>query len=737
MSLSLFAAGMLLAAPAVPAEATATTATTTPAAEQQLQQVEVAGTRADLRQRETTTAIIYPHADLVRQGDQTLADALKRLPGISVGGASGQGGEISMRGLGQGYTQIMLNGEPVPAGFSLDTVAPDMIERVEILRSATAASSNQAVAGSINIVLKKAAPRGQRTITASATRQGGATSPSLSTQFSTAADSSPLHGQYSLAATVSRQRTEQPNTDDEILTDDSGATIVRRHTLQPKSTRDDKLTLAPRASWTLGKRDTVTWQGFANLRRLAIGNRADEQTLVGDASEFPRFVSDYRARIAMLRSDLEWNHGFASGDQLETRLGASSNRRDTGYDFYGMDAEGMPGVHRHVDAGPAETAVTFTGTWRHPVGAHHALAIGWDASRARRDEDRIETIFDGAGVQTGASNADYSAIVKRLALFAQDEWEISKQFSLYAGLRHERLQTTSRALAGAPTSADALDVRSAVWSPSLQARYALPDKDVLRIALARTYKAPPLAKLVPRRYTIDNNNNPTNPDEQGNPQLRPELAWGLDAAYEHYLGNGALVSVNLYWRRIRDVTQTRLFEEAGVWITAPFNNGNASVHGIELEAKLPLRRLLNRATAPAVDLRANLARNWSRVARVPGPGNTLEEQVPVTANLGADYTLPGSAWTVGGDFHYQGGVAARQSTQLWLGNSPGRKLDLYALRKLDARTQLRLSASNLLHQRERNWQQFRDADGAGASTRRRDTVTPTSAAVRIMLEHQF
>ena len=63
---------------------------------------------------------------------------------------------------------------------------------------------------------------------------------------------------------------------------------------------------------------------------------------------------------------------------------------------------------------------------------------------------------------------------------------------------------------------------------------------MLRLALARTYKAPLLAKLVPRRYTTDNNNNPTNADEQGNPQLRPELAWGLDVAYERYLGDVAM-----------------------------------------------------------------------------------------------------------------------------------------------------------------------------------------------------
>ena len=64
---------------------------------------------------------------------------LKRQPGISVvNGIGGRGGEIRMRGLGKGYTQILLNGDPAPDGFSLDGLAPELVERIEIQRAATA-----------------------------------------------------------------------------------------------------------------------------------------------------------------------------------------------------------------------------------------------------------------------------------------------------------------------------------------------------------------------------------------------------------------------------------------------------------------------------------------------------------------------------------------------------------------------------------------------------------------------
>jgi outer membrane receptor protein involved in Fe transport len=675
-------------------------------------QVQITGARADQRQRETTTSIVIQHADIVRQGDQALADVLKRLPGISINGNA-----IQMRGLGNGYTQILLNGEPVAAGFSLDAIAPETIERIEILRSATAEMSNQAVAGAINITLKKAAARGQRSVSASVARQGGVNTPAVSAQLSDQSDAY----SYSLAATLTRKRNEKPFTDWQEQRDANGALTLLRRTPQTESGRTDALTLTPRLNWKLADGDTLSWQSFAYLRRVDNLARADETALIGDHSDYPHNDANFTANFAMLRSDLQWTHLLADGARLETKLGLATNRRSGTFDFHGRDAGGKPLSRHHVDSGPMENTVTSTGTYRRPVSEQHAIAVGWDVSHALRSEDRNELLFDADNRQTGANNADYRATVNRFALFAQDEWQVTKQYSLYLGLRHERLDTASRA--NATNAPDALNSRSSVWSPSLQSRYGLANKDVLRLAISRTYKAPPLVKLVPRRYTNDNNNNPTNPDEQGNPHLRPELAWGLDAAYEHYLGGGALLSVSTYLRRIRDVTQSRLFQQDGVWVEAPFNDGNARAHGVELEAKLPLTK--------ALDLRANLSRNWSRVDNVPGPDNRLESQTPATANIGADYRW--GQWMLGGNLNYQAAGPSRQSKEVLTSASPKRELDLYTTWKMNAKTQLRISGANLLRQQASETYLYTDSSG----TMQRIRLTPAQATLRLMLEHQL
>ena len=262
----------------------------------------------------------------------------------------------------------------------------------------------------------------------------------------------------------------------------------------------------------------------------------------------------------------------------------------------------------------------------------------------------------------------------------------------------------------------------------LHSLWKLAGKDQVRLAVTRTYKAPQIVQLIARPYTIDNGNSPTMPDTRGNPALRPELAWGLDGAYEYYPGAGAMLAASASLRRIGDVMLDRLAREQGRWVSTPANNGSAQVRSIELEAKLPLAALL--ASAPALELRANVARNWSTVDAVAGPYNRLDSQLPWSANVGADYRPAGRSWSVGGNLHYQAGGWTRESGQLLAWQGPGRQLDLYALWTFGDRLRLRLSGANLLPQADRTRSLY--ADDGGSMLRTVDAGSYRSW--RVMLE---
>ncbi|MGK5080371.1 TonB-dependent receptor plug domain-containing protein [Janthinobacterium sp. HLX7-2] len=686
--------------------------------------VTVSADKTAQRRNDTVSAIVIGHDELIRQGDRALSDVLKRLPGITIGAApgAGQGGQIQLRGLGQGYTLIMLDGVPVPAGFALDSLDPELVERVEIQRAATAEFSAQAIAGSINIVLKKTTAKPQREFKLGASNSHGLNAGSATLQWS----GKQKKLSYALAGTASRTARRVDIEEWGRNVDMDGNTTVLRHTPQRETVGVNALELAPRLTWALANEDSLAWQSLLSVKRVANRHGGLETAYVGGNSNYPDNHSDFDQASVTLRSDLHWLRKLERGASLDVKLGVQLNHRANDFIFEGYGPGRVLRSTHLVDSGVDDVGATFSGSYRRQLGEHHLLAAGWDAGRRRRADFRRERQFSPSETPV-LSDEDYAATATRLALYAQDEWSLSKRWSLYLGLRWEGLRTASRT-GGAEGGGKPVDVRSQVWSPLLQSLWKLRTEDQLRAAITRTYKAPEIFELMPRRYTVDNGNSATNPDNQGNPALRPELAWGLDAAYEYYPAKGAMLGVSGSLRRISGVMRDQLYQSGGRWVATPVNQGDAQVRGIELEARLPLAALMQ--GAPALDLRANVARNWSRVAAIAGPDNHLDSQLPWSANLGGDYRLAGLPLSLGGNLNYQAGGRSRSSSALLAYVGVKRELDLYALWKFSDRLRVRLSGANLLQQDYATGSRY--ADGAGSMLRTLDTGSYRT--LRLMLE---
>jgi outer membrane receptor protein involved in Fe transport len=616
------------------------------------------------------TAIVVGREELLRQGDASLTDVLKRQPGITVDAAPGRQPAIRMRGMGSGYVLILLNGVAAPSGFALESISPDLVERVEIQRVATAETGGQAVAGAINIILLD-----------------GYAAPTLVAQHN--GQAGPLA--YLLVATLKRNRNPVTSADIDEAVHDGQATLLRR-TAGFDHQVEDMLELAPRLNWRAGALDSFSSQTFVRARRTNNGATASETTEIGAPSAFPRAASGYRAHPLKAYADLAWSRRLQNGASLNTKLIAAYTRIEGDFMYRGMEREGgLLETHR-VASGPVERETIFNGSWRRPVGAGHALAAGWEFGHKRRGEYRREHQFDAAGNTLLASDEDYRASVRRSAFFIQDEWDLTPAWSAYVGLRREALRTSGGGtVAAAPTAP--VDVGSSVWSPIMQTLYKLqPDTngrgDQFRLAVGRSYKAPNIAQLLPRRYTVDNANSATNPDQQGNPNLRPELALNLDLAWERYLSKDSMLSLSAFDKRIDGVTLSRLFQNGGTWIVMPDNAGRARVRGLEFDAK---------TTRGGLAGRVNLARNWSRLEQVPGPDNRIDGQPAWSGNLGLDYAVSAKL-DVGGNAGYRGGYASRQSAVQASEGAPKRQLDLYALWKMSRTARLRMSAADLLHQ---------------------------------------
>jgi outer membrane receptor for ferrienterochelin and colicins len=349
-----------------------------PQAPQPIQQVEIKGPGAqEARRNDSLGRIVVGREELARYGDTSLSAALKRQPGVSVSGA-----EIRMRGLGAGYTQILIDGDPAPAGFAVDSLAPDLVERIEILRSASADTSAQAVAGTINIVLRKA--RGaSRSLKLTAEQTQGRVSPAATLQWSGGSGASKL----SLAASASQVRRHDDMTIDER---ESGpaASALRRFD-ESDDSRLSKLSLAPRMETKLDGGDTMTLSGLFDLSHSGFNGRQLETTLLGTPTASP----DARSRAIydtwLAKSDLGWSHALGSG-RLSMKAGLEANRRPGDYLFRGIDAGGAPWFERAVDSSAEERRATSSGKYLAPWREGHDIAIGWDAALTRRGETRLQ-----------------------------------------------------------------------------------------------------------------------------------------------------------------------------------------------------------------------------------------------------------------------------------------------------------------------------------------------------------
>jgi outer membrane receptor for ferrienterochelin and colicin len=648
--------------------------------------VEVQGSTAayDPRRDDTAMKIVVRHDDIVRYGDTNLLDVLKRVPGVTVNGAAGRGGEVRMQGLGSGYTQVLVNGERPPAGLAVDTLAPETVERIEVMRAPTAEHSAEAIAGTINIVLRKTVRKPERRVKLGYAIGRDTRSPNASVQL---ADRDGAVS-YSAIGTLVHDdfRGEVPGREEE--TGAGGRRTLLRTTAGHEDGRITTLNLAPTLAWKLDGGDALDLESLLTVNRFRVDVNAPTATLLGALPPYP----DKRIRMGndnnVVRSTLHWVHALAPGAALDTKLGVSASRTDNSSDRAASGNPAVAPLTRRIDSRGRDQGLNATGKLTVPLFEGQALAVGWDGRYDRRSDERRERDTRDPSASIPNGDERYSGHVARLAVYAQEEWNLTPRWSVYLGGRWEGV----RIHAGGEPFGTA-GSQSGVFSPVLQTLYKLPgsEEDQLRLAVARTYKAPGMDSLLPHRYTSVNN-SPAEPDTEGNPRLKPELALGIDAAWEHHWAEGAMVSVSASTRRIDDYTRSLVLYDGARWIALPSNVGKARTRSLQLETGFPLPSLFS--SAPPIEVRANIACNWSRVDAVPGPDNRLDEQTPLSANLGLDYH--GDRMTTGANFGFRNGglvrVAANQTAYL----NVQRDLEVYALWKLDPASQLRVSAANLL-----------------------------------------
>jgi len=653
-----------------------------------IQRVEIVARQGstELRRAASFAKQIYGREELDRYGDTNALDVMRRLPGVNV-----DSGGPRMRGLGSGYTQILINGDPAPPGFNLDQLSPSQIERIEVIKAATAEQSSQAVAGSINVILKETSRR-----SLSSLRLGlasGKDRPLGNVNYSISESAGPFN--MSLPISVFEWNREIRNTVDRKMAGSDGQTAVSEQ-LGKINSWGWGYNFAPRFNYKVSDEQTIALatffqKGYWNNRtdytnRAVLGNPIFDDNAIQDGYWENR------------RGNLTWINRFSEDQRIEIKAGVQQSR--SAFDLRNLRA----GATQLQTAGSnQDDAITQAGKYSQLLGSAHTLTAGWDLENRERLERRTTTNGAGMALLPSFEGQAFEAQMRRQAYYIQDEWEISPQWQLNLGLRNERIASESK------NAALPVSNVSSVLSPLAHVTYKFDPKsrDMVRASLTRSYKAAGLNALLARPVVNSAyaNTNQTNtylaPDRIGNPTLSPELATGLDIAYENYLSNDGIFSVGVFHRNltnvVRNLTELRSVPWAAAprWITQPQNFSDAVTSGLEFELRGRASDLMPQlmGNAKALNIRSSLSFYRSSIAALPGPNNRLDGQQPWSANLGFDQRISGLPLSVGGNLSITPGYDTRQTTEQYFKRSSTKGIDLFAMMPLSPSMSIRAAAS--------------------------------------------
>ena len=633
------------------------------------------------RRESTASKIVIGREEIERQGDANLGEILKRMPGITLGGAPGRGGGIRMRGLSQGYTQILLDGQRVPPGFSVESITPEMVERVEIYRAPTAETGAQAIAGTINIITREGRKGMPTELKVGSSFQGGYVSPTAS--IVKYHDAEKWSGNYTLS--VNRFAAPDHSENDLTRVDTSGTTLRQR--VSDSHYNREGMNASARLQLKGDPGETLTLTPFVILSqgKTPSSMRATESLNGVDVAGSPATASsEIKNNFELARLNGQWKRKLSTDSNMEWKFNLGGWNSHNEFQQTSTNTSLIPSVSENSRV--QDRSFSLGGKYTNVMGGGHQWVSGSEVESVRRTQSVV------GAYQTIAGSADYRASTIRYALYSQDEWQLTPNWSSHVGARYEGLTTEGSTSAGDVTN------RNSVFTPLLHAMWRPnPDsRDQVRMSLTRSFKTPTMPTLLARRAYTRDDNSATNPDVSGNPNLKPEVATGLDVAVERYLPQGGVLSASAFHRRVQNLIRNVTTLESGVngrWLSSPQNISEAVTEGIELEAKFRMDQLI--ADAPHINLRNNLSFYRSRVLSVIGPDNRLDQQPSMTANLGADYRLKSAQLTLGGNVNYNPGYSTRLSAEQLSTVSQKRVMDVYGLWRVDSSTAWRLTLSNL------------------------------------------
>lgn len=669
------------------------------------------------RTPDTAPTLTYGQDYFQRFEPSTAGDMVKRVPSATFVSDVLEFDAVQLRGLAPAYTQVLVNGKQVPGGaddrsFWLDRIPAEMVERVEVLRSASANRSGDAVAGAINIVLRDAYKFDGSYIRAGVTHyDDGRVKPTVGLVSSGEA----LGGRILVSLNLQDRYNPKKKRSDRF--DEPGGELVSfedqadtRNGRDYSSTLSYATELGP-GSFQLGgffvktdrtQKEVSTETEFDDGDVLL--NNVPGLTLVKQTNWGVN--ADYKFDMAGGSTALSLEHARFKDNSVESE--SSISYKNGEWDSAEAEKTGF-------DSEDQETGLQLSHT-RKLGPAEMELGLAW------RTKNRLtkytEFQWEGASEGDPVVYEEDGVIQSRIKEKRLDPYLMfsGKQGALQweAGLRYETTRATIQSDSGRVGN----DYNNVL--PSLHLKYAVDEASRIGLSLARTVRRPAFNELVPELLDGKFGDN----DYIGNPRLKPETANGIDLGFERRLGRRGVVGVNLFYRQVKnliELTSTGTPSEASVedWeddlqdymdengvdraaaeAAVPFdpqsfvytssNVGKGKVWGVELDLSTPLTAL----GLPETGVFFNYSWLDSEVKDFMGK-RRFNNQARSLYNVGFIHNLPQWNAAFGASYRKQGRAESRVLGEE-VTTTYGGDLEVFVEKRVGKSFSVRLAASNLL-----------------------------------------
>lgn len=675
---------------------------------------------------EAEPKLVYDEEYFRRFEPLTAGDALKRVPSVTFLSDVLESDGARLRGLDPGYTQILINGDRIPGSnvdrsFFLDRVPAELIKQVEIVRSNSARRTGDAVAGTLNIVLRDAF-----TMDGGYLRGGalifddGEIKPSGGLYYGGKFGPGRLlagvnvQGRYNPKKKSSFRYGNSPENDPNYATDDFADREDQRDTRNGTDYAgnlswayddgENKFEIA--GNYVRTDRDQIERSsGYDDPTSTTGPIRINADGNLTYDNYNPLFIKQ-ESWAATAKYVKEWDLGKTS-----VRLGfARFDNREEEFEHeieFDRSTPRYTGDYSLTNIRDDELSLQLEQTFK--LGEGLELAIGGFAQNKDRDTDisDVRNRFNVARTSlltynqftnspdefaiafpaTSSTPGGLNTIEEdRRDLYALVEGD-SGVVKYEAGLRWENTKVAINDL----TAATQTNIKYDVLLPSASIKVQLGDGR-LTASAARTVRRPRFDYISPALLEAELGDN----DLLGNPGLRPETAWGGDLGYEHRIGKTGVIGVNVFYRKVQDLveltnTQVEGSEGSGTFVYQPRNVGDGEVWGVEFDLSADLGFI----GLPDTGVFGNLSLIDSSIQDEFG-SRRFNGQSKYVYNFGMIQNLPSVGASFGATYRKQGSAYDRTVGEE-VTTRYGADLEIFVEKRIGKSFTIRAVGSNLLN----------------------------------------